>query len=113
MSHQKSPTEHFRISSSHCLTSHPINERPIGAVHLVGKYEAEGDDWSQHARFFSFNGSEDEHKKIRRNMFTFLAQNDTFVILNVSFLNFFSQFPMVLVQFQVVEVCLRSGWDEE
>lgn len=39
------------------LASHPINERPIGAVHLVGKYEAEGNDWSQHARFFSFNRS--------------------------------------------------------
>lgn len=45
------------------LTSHPVNERPIGAVHLIGKYEAQRDNRSQHGRPFSFNGSEGQKKK--------------------------------------------------
>lgn len=47
------------------FTSHTINECPVGAVHLVGEYEAKRNDGSQHGRFLSFNSTEDT--KTRRH----------------------------------------------
>lgn len=45
------------VTAAARLTSHAINERPVGAVHLVGENEAERDDGSQKERFLSFNGT--------------------------------------------------------
>lgn len=47
----------FRRQDTLGLPSHTINKCPVGAVHLVGKYEAERNDGSQQGRFPFFNGA--------------------------------------------------------
>lgn len=54
------------------LTSHAINERPVGAVHLVGENEAERDDGSQKERFLSFDGTKKRQAEGKFQIFCLL-----------------------------------------
>lgn len=53
----------FRRHDILSLPSHPVNKRPVGAVYLVGQYEAKRNDGSQQERFPPFNGTHSEPQR--------------------------------------------------
>lgn len=60
------------VMATALLTSHAINERPVGAVHLVDQNEAERDDRSQKERFLSFNGTKKREAEGKFRIFCLL-----------------------------------------